>query len=890
MDNIYKKSIICSFILCLGSFEVVADLADISGFAYGITQDDAGYIYHATQSGAYKYDGETYIPLNDLYDVPASWAEDIRYIKGQNKLLIAYGDNGLYSVDLNSKQSKVITSEPCWKISISQAITHCQNGNSFTSYDSTNNYALVNLLPDDLIVKSLTDGYVETSNGLFQIMGKKVKLIDSQEAQYSKISSTPYGVVSWRDGSLTYYDNFGRKRSIEWPVPPTELKAIGQSVYIEKNGSVQLLSLNDFSMVNTKLNRTSSPIRRIFVDSKNNSWFISSNSIEIKPSTLNFEPLPFSSDYNLKYRFNGFEYVGTEKGLILKTLSGYQDIEPVSKLGRVITDIKGIGNKLYISSDKGVVELNTSNNNVTSIFMGYTISLSTISDKLLINSDGKGLWVYDGISTFEDISVNKTIRNKEVLQSVKIENELYILTADGFYIKESDQSIIHHGSGLGKFTDVVNFKGDIYLSSFDTGLYQLNKSGLVKLKSPLNITDLSVDSNNLYIGTINGVYKKEESEVSLISSTEKLNVTANSLYQDDSVLTFGSQYGITELDLQIKEQSLKPKLTAFSLNGHYSSEENIVFGTEDIANLHFSNFNFESKSFYQYRINNESWNDLVFPLISLQQVQPGKYQLDIRAKSVGSNYGSISSVNFEVTGNWYEGKAFNYLILTISIAAVVMIIFIATLIIRANYKVHSKLYSMLGSCSVNDALTSLMKAKSLCSSHDVNLYADGLVDLDNAIDLLVPVAHGNASLGKRTLIHGLESLKVGMQVEYVSSQIELTVSLDQRTKLEPALERDLYAVIYHAVRNSLEHGKAKKLEVFVEQVRAQLHVSIIDNGSGFSWYTKTFNFGLGLYVMKDISRKYNSKLKIKSRKSGTQIIVAFPIKNNSPVRKMKASV
>ena len=489
MDNIYKKSIICSFILSLSIFEVVADVSEVSGFAYGITQDDAGYIYHATQSGAYKYDGETYIPLKDLYDVPASWAEDIRYLKGQNKLLIAYGDNGLYSVDLKSKQSTVITTEPCWKISISQTITHCQNGNSFTSFDSSNGYSSLNLLPDNLIVKSLTDGYVETSNGLFQIMGKKVKLIDSQEAQYSKISSTPYGLVSWRDGSLTYYDNFGRKRSIDWPVPPTELKAVGQSVYIEKNGSVQLLSLNDFSMVNTKLNRTSSPIRRIFIDSKNNSWFISSNSVEIKPSTLNFEPLPFSSDYNLKYRFNGLEYVGTEKGFILKTLSGYRDIESVSKLGRVITDIKGIGNNLYIASDKGVVKFNTDNNNVTSIFTGYTISLSSKNDNLLINSDGKGLWIYDGNSTFEDLSINKTVRNKEILQSVQIQNELYVLTADGFYIKESDQSIIHLGSGLGKFTDAVNFKGDIYLSSFDSGLYRLNRTELVKLKSPLNITD-----------------------------------------------------------------------------------------------------------------------------------------------------------------------------------------------------------------------------------------------------------------------------------------------------------------------------------------------------------------------------------------------------------------
>ena len=95
MVNIYKKSIICSFLLSLCSVEVVADVSEVSGFAYGITQDDAGYIYHATQSGAYKYDGETYIPLKDLYDVPASWDEDIRYLKGQNKLLIAYGDNGV---------------------------------------------------------------------------------------------------------------------------------------------------------------------------------------------------------------------------------------------------------------------------------------------------------------------------------------------------------------------------------------------------------------------------------------------------------------------------------------------------------------------------------------------------------------------------------------------------------------------------------------------------------------------------------------------------------------------------------------------------------------------------------------------------------------------------
>jgi signal transduction histidine kinase len=186
--------------------------------------------------------------------------------------------------------------------------------------------------------------------------------------------------------------------------------------------------------------------------------------------------------------------------------------------------------------------------------------------------------------------------------------------------------------------------------------------------------------------------------------------------------------------------------------------------------------------------------------------------------------------------------------------------------------------------SLEIVMNDIEKAKKLCGSFNVNEHADGLVCLDNAINNVIPIIHGNAALGERSLKQGLQSFSTACLIEFNNTAFDFSLSLGDRD-IEPALARDIYAFVFHAAQNAGKHSKADKVNVFVERARDTIEVSIIDNGHGLGWYTRTFKYRFGLYTMRDIASSYNGKCKIRRVTKGTVINVVFPLKLKSEMPK-----
>lgn len=860
-------------------FTSTVSATELAGYSFGIAQDKNGFIYQASQKGGFRLDGQSHIPLADLYNVPNNWLEDVRYLKDKNQLLLAYGDLGLYQIDLTTNTTTQLISSGCWRVGLINDVIYCLRGHKLNSFEYQNGVLTpIKLLPDSLRVNSIADGYIDTSNGLFAIDGNTAKLLDARPATYTKISNNEYGLIAWRDRTLYYYDAFGKQKSTPWPTYPKSIYANGNTVYIEKNGAVVHLNLMDFSIINEKVNMVKSPVRRIFKDNSDHLWFISSNDVQIKPATINQLSLPFSSDYNIKTPFrNGF-FVGTERGVLSHTSQGFNVVGNPNDYGYVITDIAVIGNSLFIASNKGLTEYNYKNNETVNIYDKYVIALAVKSDELYISTSFEGVFTYKKKILEPLHDVNSLLHNNEILDVKFIDNDMYVLSAEGFYIKDKLHRISYHGNDIGIVVDAVKLNGSVYIATFGNGLYKFVNGELERLNSPQSIIDLQEFNSQLYVGTIDGVYKFADKGFSLVSGTAGLNVTPNSMMlENERDLTFGTQYGITTIKLANKVITKKPQITAVKTDGKYAMNlPSYMFNASSQTRLYLSDHNFIGNTEFAYAID-DKWVDSASGIINFHNIRPGNYTLRFKSRLNGGSWVEGEHLNIEFTGKWYESNVVTLLLFLLPALIIMLIIIFAILLLKANYGVHKKLYDMIGSCKMNLALTKLLKAKSACSSPDLNKMADGLVYLDEAVDVIVPLAHGNAALGKRSIQQGLAALQAALQFECTGLNFEYTISFSDSVTLDPGLERDIYALVYHSVRNSIDHGKASQVEVFVEQVRNQVHATVIDDGKGCSLYTRTFKYGLGLYVMRDVAKRYKAKLGFKSSKAGTSIAIGFPL-------------
>lgn len=875
MENSFFRSIVCSIIL----FTSPLKASELAGYSFGIAQDNNGFIYQASQTGGFRLDGKTHLPLADLYHVPKNWLEDVRFIKDKNTLLLAYGDLGLYQIDLTTNTTTKLVDSGCWRIGLINDVVYCLRGHKLNSFEYQNGVlSPLKLLPEGLRVNAIADGYIDTDDGIFAIDGNTAKLIDGTPATYTKISNNEYGLVAWRDKALYYYDAFGKQKSTPWPTYPKALYAYGNTVYIEKNGAVVHLNLMDFSIINDKVNMVKSPVRRIFKDNAENLWFISSNDVQIKPAAINQLSLPFSSDYNIKAHFSNGFFVGTERGVLSHTSQGFNIVGNPNDYGYVITDIAVIGDSLFIASNKGLTEYNYKNQKTTKIYDKYVIAVAVKARKLYVSTSFEGVFTYAN-NIFEPLhDVNSLLHNNEILDVKFINDDMYVLSAEGFYVRDKQQRIGYHGNEIGIVVDAVKINETVYIATFGNGLYKFSNGELERLNSPQSIIDLQEFNDQLYIGTIDGVYKFAETDYSLVSGSAGLNVTPNSMMlEHESDLTFGTQYGITTIRLANKAAVNPPQVTAVKTkNKYYVNLQDHKFNASSQTNLYLSDRNFIGDTDFAYAID-DNWIDSPTGVIHFHNIRPGNYTLKFKSRLNGGSWTDGENLNIEFVGHWYESKFITLLIFVLPALVIALIIIFAVLLLKANYGVHKKLYNMIGSCKMNLALTKLLKAKSACSSPDLNKMADGLVYLDEAVDVIVPLAHGNAALGKRSIQQGLAALQAALQFECTGLNFEYTISFSNSVTLDAGLERDIYALVYHSVRNSIDHGKARQVEVFVEQVRSRVHVTVIDDGKGCNLYTRTFKYGLGLYVMRDVAKRYNAKLGFKSSKAGTSIAIGFPL-------------
>lgn len=106
--------------------------------------------------------------------------------------------------------------------------------------------------------------------------------------------------------------------------------------------------------------------------------------------------------------------------------------------------------------------------------------------------------------------------------------------------------------------------------------------------------------------------------------------------------------------------------------------------------------------------------------------------------------------------------------------------------------------------------------------------------------------------------------------------VELRVA-QEFPRLSPALEGTLYRIAQEAVGNALKHGKPERVEVCLTQSKAEVVLTITDDGLGFEEEVAMERLSLGLLGMRERAQLVDGVCSIVSRiGEGTKVEVQLP--------------
>ena len=134
-----------------------------------------------------------------------------------------------------------------------------------------------------------------------------------------------------------------------------------------------------------------------------------------------------------------------------------------------------------------------------------------------------------------------------------------------------------------------------------------------------------------------------------------------------------------------------------------------------------------------------------------------------------------------------------------------------------------------------------------------------------AHDLLPPI------LDKFGLKAALEEL---FEEYTTNTSIEIESNIEELSKLSKTNQLHVFRIVQELINNSLRHGKANELVIYMEQNTTGFVLRYQDNGIGFTVKEAKEKPGIGLQNIKSRIKILNGKLKMESTpNSGSQFII-----------------
>lgn len=513
-----------------------------------IYQDNEGYIWFGTFSGAVKFNGRKMEAFNTSNGLISNEVLDIKQDK--NDVVYFATLNGV-SILNNGKLDSVFTDLPFKKIFIDQQNRKFFYGDagiviySDSNFISINNFTTKNITSVRSVEQiTNTQTYlIGTGNGLF--------IFDYDSKIITKVNDLSiYSIFEDTDGKIwissengVYYTDFysieqknlgntiNSKSNIKTSIHHITQTNDGAIWLIGNFEAYQIFSLNLSPIVyDQSIGLSGQKILSFFVDNEENIWFGYYGGVQ----KLTNKSLRVIYPDKLKYYVNN---------IVQDDLNHFWF---------------GFNNRLFVLADS-IIDMTF---RFADSYNSFVVSKN--SDKNIIVASSNGLYEIDP-------------KNFNVIKSNPFDNKLIYLknifvdSQDRIFISSGYNGVVYYFDSFDAEPKYIENQSTTLLQDFieiDSTVYGANNTGIVcfndttfisYLNLPYSVSTFKKINNSIYIGSDNGLYLKEQDSLKHLNirNLSTNSITALSAASDTNYIWIGTYNGINYVNIKTLEAEFK---------------------------------------------------------------------------------------------------------------------------------------------------------------------------------------------------------------------------------------------------------------------------------------------------------------------------------------------
>lgn len=879
---------------------------------FQLATDQQGFLWSAGQLGLKRFDGFNSIEFNSAsaqWTIPFHWVNHIAQ-RDDGWFLLSTEKRGLWEFNPKTGEHNLVFFIPSnasiYKTVVYKDIYLCATTKGIYRYSTVDKK--ISVLTTDARFRDLSifDNhlYANTYNILMRydlntFDGVGEKLIDGDQIEvFAEADLLLYSNQS----ELTIIRPRQVASKVSLPAPLRHIsKGQGGSDFWLVSHEQQLLHLElPFNQTPSLQALPEYGLEAVYEDPTRVLWLISSRGVEIyKQQQFDVFPLPDSASYVEMAKAFGQHWLGLRtRGVYTFNQKGYQ---PVTALNEQLTEnakkfrsIFALGKEVMLVTYDGLWGYDVFSQQVTRYLPELDKPLMLrgrlVNEEIFLASNDLGLLVVDAKT--KKIKANYTvashgISNDEVVDAVAIDNQrIVIATSDGVDIinRQTNQVQSVLRGTTAKFIALHVMNNKIYAGSFGEGLYVFSLDGALinKLYAGSHITEMESFANKLWIGTKQGIYwlDPEQDIPQLLNHSEQLAISGGMYNVDDHGYAVGDS-GIIRFPLnQSPNIPFNVQVSSVKVNGQLSLTNAVAIDNEKhTIELQFASLDYHSPELhrFQYQINNQGWQSIDGHQLTLTNLQPGQYLIDIK----GTNANGVwqrSKDPFVITVNpewyWTSYAKFVYGLLAASLFGLMM--WWLWLRTRATLHLHQVLKHdlLIKGNAVERVQHSLQRILQLTHTEDANKLQQ-IQSICEHAQAILQQQHDNdqqLQLGERSLEDALHYLS-----EYLFENYFIKVKVNYKLAVDFPLEFKLpvYRLIYEAITSAASKARGAKFDMVLSEFNQKLWIHLYSDDDCLLVLNSHGQKNIGLFVFKRILSELNGHCEISPMARGYQAMISI---------------
>jgi signal transduction histidine kinase/ligand-binding sensor domain-containing protein len=504
-----------------------------------------------------------------------------------------------------------------------------------------------------------------------------------------------------------------------------------------------------------------------------------------------------------------------------------------------------LGITTYSLTDGKVTNINTTNNKfmTQNLIWGFYDSGDTYLWVLTNNSVMRYSRYTNKWESWESIEQNGVKIRIGKVQAIFKDSHgiIWVGSENGLFILRNGTWIfkgIENGLPERNVNSIVeDKKGNIWIG-FSTSIACLNTNNFS--------TFVLSNSNGILLPRVNWlISNKKTDQLFLISEDRIYNL------QKDQILQNHTNYPVVYLE----EFLVNGKSFYSSTDSFQIEKQNFSYDQNDME-IHFiaPKMGEIGKLLYSYRIGNGSWSTpSENSRITLPELQPGSYNIQIRATIDGVNWSEVPlGIRFAINPPFWVTWWFRAMMLLIVLTGIVWWVRLVSTrkmkvkilqlekeqaVERERNRLSRDMHDDLGSGLTKIAILSEVVKKKMDKKEQVDSYLENISDSSRELVQSLNNIIWSLNTGNATVPALLAYIREYASRFLESCEVELkfTSGVSPHQKLvSEQVKRNIYLVVKESLNNAVKHGKAKHIEINIENAEADLiRIIIKDDGNGF---------------------------------------------------------